>query len=359
MKIALITDTHCGAGNDNQSLNTFFIKFYEEVFFPYLEKHNIKNVIHLGDTFDRRKYINFKTLNSWHSKVFSKLNSMCDRVDILIGNHDTYYKNTNSINSVSELLQIYENFNSYENASEVMFGNLKLLYLPWMCEDNKEHSLNLINSTDAKICLGHLELIGFEMYAGQINVDKGLRKEMFDKFYMTMSGHFHTKSNIGEMHYLGAPYPMMWGDYGSQKGFHVLDTETMELTFIPNPIKIFKKIYYDDTDQTHESLIENSDNSDISGMFIKLIVNKKTNPYLFDKFLEKLYEHNPCDITVIESFLESDEMESAEIDQAKDTLSILKECVDLLEIDNKDSVNELMRDLYLEALNTNEHNQGD
>ena len=358
MKIALITDTHCGSGNDNTALNEFFLKFYEDIFFPYLEKHNIKNVIHLGDVFDRRKYINFKTLNSWQTRVFKRLNDTCDRVDILIGNHDTYYKNTNSINSVNELLRVYENIHSYENASEVNFGDLKLLYLPWICEENKNHSLDLLNKSNAKICLGHLELIGFEMYAGHINVDKGFKKELFDKFYMTMSGHFHQKSSMGSIHYLGAPYAMMWGDYGSPKGFHILDTETMELTFIENPIKMFNKIYYDDTGKSYEDLMS-QDYSFISCMFIKLIVNKKTNPYLFDKFLENLQTHNLSDISVIESFLDTDNIDNHEIDEAKDTLTILKDCVELLDIEDKDSVNNLLRELYLEAINTNEYVQGD
>ena len=357
MKIAIITDTHTGAGNDNQALNEFFLRFYEEIFFPYIKQNNIKTVVHLGDTFDRRKYINFNTLHSWQKRVFEPLNKLCDRVDVLIGNHDTYFKNTNSVNSVDELLKIYDKFNIYSEPTEVQLGNIKTLYVPWICDDNSQRTIEMINNTSSKVCMGHLELIGFEMYAGHVNVDKGLRSDMFDKFYMTLSGHFHQKSSIGNIHYLGAPYAMMWGDYGSIKGFHVLDTETLELTFIENTIKIFKKIYYNDTDQSLEGLLS-QDHSSITGMFIKVIVQKKNNPYWLDQFVESLQKYNPTDLSVIESSIEGGEIDSVDIDQAKDTLSILKECVDALEVPNhKNALNDLLRELYIEALNNNDHIQ--
>lgn len=358
MKVAIITDTHSGAGNDSQAMNDYFLKFYEEVFFPYLREHNIKNVIHLGDTFDRRKYINFNTLYSWQQRVFAPLNAMCDRVDILVGNHDTYYKNTNKINSVEELLKIYDKFNFYPGPAEVSIGGTNVLYLPWICEDNHEESIRMIEESSSKVCMGHLELIGFEMYAGHLNVDKGLRGELFDKFYMTLSGHFHQKSSRGGVHYLGAPYPMMWGDWGSAKGFHVFDTETLELQFVENPIQIFHKIYYNDSTESYDSLM-GRDFTQLNGMLVKVIVQKKNNPYWFDQFLENIQKNNPHDVSVVEASFEELTGDDETFDETKDTLTILKECVESLEIGtHKNLLNDLLRDLYIEALNSNEQVQG-
>ena len=58
MKIALITDTHFGARNDSLLFLDFFRKFYENIFFPTLKERGIKEIIHLGDVVDRRKFIN-------------------------------------------------------------------------------------------------------------------------------------------------------------------------------------------------------------------------------------------------------------------------------------------------------------
>ena len=45
MKVILITDQHIGARNDNLSFVKYFKKFYDEVFFPYIDKHDIKTII--------------------------------------------------------------------------------------------------------------------------------------------------------------------------------------------------------------------------------------------------------------------------------------------------------------------------
>ncbi len=61
MKIALLNDTHFGARNDSSAFLDYFMRFYNEIFFPYLKENNITTLIHLGDVVDRRKFINFKT----------------------------------------------------------------------------------------------------------------------------------------------------------------------------------------------------------------------------------------------------------------------------------------------------------
>ena len=52
MKTAILTDTHFGARNDSIVFSNYFTKFYETIFFPYLEEHNIKNLKHIKDEYD-------------------------------------------------------------------------------------------------------------------------------------------------------------------------------------------------------------------------------------------------------------------------------------------------------------------
>ena len=76
MKIALITDQHFGARNDSTIFLDFYQKFYEETFFPRIKKENVSAVLILGDTFDRRKYLNFYTLKRAKEMFFDPLENM-------------------------------------------------------------------------------------------------------------------------------------------------------------------------------------------------------------------------------------------------------------------------------------------
>ena len=104
MKIALITDTHWGVRNDNIAFMDNSKKFLDEVFFPYLDANNIRTVVHLGDLVDRRKYINMQTATRLRIDFLDKLANRGLDVHMIAGNHDTYFKNTNTVNALRELV---------------------------------------------------------------------------------------------------------------------------------------------------------------------------------------------------------------------------------------------------------------
>ena len=63
MKIALITDQHLDGRKGSLPFWNYFQKFYDDVFFPTLEKEGVKVIIDLGDTFDNRKSMDYNTFN--------------------------------------------------------------------------------------------------------------------------------------------------------------------------------------------------------------------------------------------------------------------------------------------------------
>jgi hypothetical protein len=244
MRIALLNDTHFGCRNDSPAFIKYQNDFYTKVFFPYLVENNITTLIHLGDVVDRRKFINHNTAHNFKNIFWNKLDELNIDTHILIGNHDTYYKNTNEINALQNL-SLNKNCKLYTRAEEVTFDGLDIVFLPWICDDNYEDTLHTIDHSTSSIAMGHLEIKGFEMHKGHIN-EQGLDKSLFKRYEKVLSGHFHKKSDDGHIYYLGSQYEITWSDYNCQKGFHIFDTQTRELETVNNPFKIHKKFIYND-----------------------------------------------------------------------------------------------------------------
>ena len=302
MKIALLNDTHFGCRNDSPAFIKYQNRFYDELFFPYLIENKIDTLIHLGDVVDRRKFINFNTAHNFQQKFWKRLWDLKIDTHIILGNHDTYYKNTNKVNSIQQLCTSFDGINEpwiYEGPKEIELGGCRMLFLPWICDDNYEDSIHAIDHSTADICFGHLEIKGFEMHKGHMNMH-GLDKEQFKRFEKVMSGHFHKKSDDGHIFYLGTPYQIYWNDDKCPKGFHIFDTETRELERIINPHTIFKKVYYDDSNGQDYNF---NQIKDLKDKYVKLIVVNKKDLYMFDKFVDKvLTESKAHDVKIIEDF---------------------------------------------------------
>jgi hypothetical protein len=350
MKIALINDTHWGARNDSPAFIDYFNKFYEEVFFPYLQENNIKTLIHLGDVVDRRKFINHNTAHNFKLKFWDKTEELNLDTHVLLGNHDTYYKNTNEVNALQNL-NIPKNTKVYTKSETVTFDGLDILFLPWICDDIMEETLLSIDSSAAQIVMGHLEIKGFEMHKGHIN-EQGLDKSLFKRFEKVISGHFHKRSDDGHVYYLGSPYEITWSDYNCPKGFHIFDTETRELTRVPNPITVHKKLIYNDKQEDYTK----KDLTQFENTFVKLFISNKTDTDMFDKLVDKFHnETNVYELNIIED-LTSDLTSTVKediLDQGEDTLTFLGNYIDQIDTTlDKTKLKKFAKELYVEASET-------
>ena len=348
MKIALITDTHFGARNDSIPFNDYFYKFYDNVFFPEIDKRGINTIIHLGDTMDRRKFVSYKIANDFRTRFIQPIVDRNIDTHIMIGNHDTFYKNTNTINSVAELIgNRHDNIKFYEENCTVNFGNTPIFFCPWINSENYGSTLKGIQQTDAEVCMGHLEINGFEMHKGHFS-ENGHAKEIFKKFDTVFSGHFHKKSDDGKIYYLGAPYQITWSDDNCPKGFHIFDTVDKTLERIVNPFTIFEKIYYDDTNTDYSKV----DVSQYKDKFIKLVVVNKKDLYQFDRFTDRLLQEQTHEVKIVEDFsdLDAENVSDDIAENTQDTTTLLEKYIDELDVDlDKKRLKNTMKALYLEA----------
>jgi len=347
LKVAIITDQHFGARNDSIAFLDFFQKFYDNTFFPTLDASGIDTVLILGDTFDRRKYVNFYALDRAKKMFFDKLEERGITVYMLAGNHDTYFKNTNEVNSPNLLLAEYPNIEVIDNPKTINVNGFEVCMLPWICPENYTQSIDEIKNTTSTLCMGHLEIAGFAMYRG-MESHEGFSAETFNKFDMVFSGHYHHRSNDGNIYYLGNPYELTWQDYNDPRGFHLFDFTTRQLNFVENPYRMFERIEY--SDRENEPI--NLDELDLKEKFVKLIVLEKTDFYKFDKFIQKLYNKGCHEIKIVEDFSEFEAGEINEEINLEDTVSVLSNYIESIETDvDKEKIKSYMRGLYTEAIN--------
>tara|TARA_Y100000593_G_scaffold60044_1_gene111305 strand:- start:2213 stop:3181 length:969 start_codon:yes stop_codon:yes gene_type:complete len=320
------------------------MKFFDDVFFPYLIENDIHTVIHAGDLMDRRKFVNFSILNQVRNKFIKRLKEENIDFHCILGNHDVYYRNTNEVNSVRELFG--NDIKLYEKPEIVNFDGLDIALLPWVNKENHENSVSFIQTAAAPMLIGHLELDGYEVMRG-VGFQGGMNSELFDRFEKVLSGHFHCRQEKENVYYLGTQYQITFADLAETKGFHILDTETRELEFIENPYKMFHTLRYNDEDGP----IEERKYPELKGSYIKLFVETKKHPYSFDRFMDKLYESGVAKITIVEEIVDSEWTKEEIVDLAQDTVTLINNEIDSIdEVQDKPRMKKLIKDLYMESL---------
>ena len=346
MKIGIITDQHFGARKGSTHFHEYFQKFYDDTFFPAIDREGITTLIDMGDTFDNRRSIDLWSLKWAKENYFDKLRDRGIAVYTIVGNHTAYYKNNNTINTVDLLLREYNNIIPIRDIAEYTIGGTKFIFLAWINKENEKMMLKKIKSSKAKVACGHLELNGFSPYKG-FQQTRGYDIEYLQKFDRVFSGHYHTRSNDGKVFYLGNPYEIYWNDVEDDRGFHFFDTETYELESINNPHRMYYNVYYEDT--PHQTF----NATELKGKIVKVIVKKKSNAKSFEKFIDKIHSSNVEELKIVENFdynngwLHGDD----DIDVSEEnTLSILNTYIDESEDTlDKSRAKDMFKILYAKA----------
>ena len=345
MNSAIITDQHLDGRKGSQAFWDFFLKFYNDVFFPTLEKNNIKILFDLGDTFDNRKQIDFLAWDRIKKNYYDRLHEMGIQVHMIVGNHTAYYKNTNRVNTPTLLLDCYDNITIYDEICDIdVLGNT-ITMVPWINSENQFKVMNHLENTKSEVLMGHLEINGFEAHPGHM-FEGGLDRDIFSKFTRVYSGHFHHKSRSDNIYYLGNPYEMTWSDYNEERGFHLYNLDSRKLEFIRNPYRMFKKFYYDDVKHDYTKM----DLSEYADSYVKVIGDNKNDLYTFDKVIEKLYTIGVHDLKIIEDTQVFSDRDDQEVSEHEDTLTTLQRYIeDMKNNYDKSQLKSIIKSIYLEA----------
>ena len=347
MKIAILNDTHSGIRNSSEIFLNNAEDFYNNIFFPECEKQGIKQILHLGDYYDHRKFVNFKALNHNRRVFLDQLRKRGMTMDIIPGNHDTYFKNTNELNSLKECLGHYMNEVNIIMEPKVMsYGSLKIGLVPWICQDNYDVCINFIKECKADWIGAHLELSGFELMRG-VKSTHGMSADLFKRFEMVLTGHYHCSSRQDNIWYLGSQLEFFWSDAHDPKYFHIIDTETRQIEKIRNNYTIFEKVLYNDDEMDYN----NYNYKKLSKKFVKVVVVNKTDPFTFDRFIDNIQNQDIYELKIAENF---NEFIGANVDDEdmnfEDTAEIVDTYIEAVDTDlDKDKLKVQMRELMTEA----------
>ena len=140
------------------------------------------------------------------------------------GNHDCINYQTNIFpNWVSNLWSDrFENLIVVERPSLFRIGGLKWKIFPWM-PDMEEFRRELVD-TDAEVIVGHMDAQGFKYGQSSPTCLTGLGSLETKRFKRVFLGHFHLQQTIGNISYVGSPYPLNASDIDSKRGYMVYDT---------------------------------------------------------------------------------------------------------------------------------------
>lgn len=270
----IIADTHWGVRGDNDVFVDQSVRFHREVLFPYMDQHNINHIIHAGDLMDRRKNVNFKTLQACRESFIAPIVERGISLDIIPGNHDAYYRNTNSVNAIHELLSGYVGSGLIRVGDKPFvtdrIRSRKVGVVPWITADNADDCSSFIRDSGCEFLVGHFELNGFRM-SGNAVCDHGMDPSVLSRIECVFSGHFHEPQSSGNVWYVGAPYQMDFGDASHPRGFLDVrwDMGRDGVTFVENPFRMFASFRIPKEDPL---------DSDLRGRFVKLRVGPGMDP---------------------------------------------------------------------------------
>lgn len=337
-KFAVISDLHVGVHQASEKWLQEVVKFAYWLRDQLLDK-NIKDIVIPGDFFHDRTDINLLALQ-YTAQILDIWKDF--HIWMIPGNHDCFYKDTAQVSSVS-ILKGYSNVTIFSNTTVVDYNNKKIMFVPWGC--------SIPESMKVDIIVGHFELTGFKMNSFRVCETGDDSEKLTNTGNLIITGHFHLRqervNKTGTILYVGTPYEMDYNDMDTDKGYHIIDTNTNNTEFVVYPLTTkHKKLSVTD-------LINNKDhmdsylNDNVKGNVVTLVVDKEMDYDKISMLVQKIQTYQPFVFkgTDIQNTKSSD---TVIIDQQVNiqTEQLLTEFVNNMGIDNSNDVLAFVLELY-------------
>jgi DNA repair exonuclease SbcCD nuclease subunit len=338
-KVCCLSDVHIGVHQNNVfwfNVAQNFVSWLQKE----LKEQEIEDIIICGDLFHYRDEISVNTIHL----AANLLHELKDfNIIMLVGNHDSYYKDRADVNSLTPFkgwsnIKVISQVESSENFNQT------LTFVPW--------GTDLKHIPKSDIVFGHFEIESFRMNSHKV-CDHGTKaSDLLEKGNLIISGHFHIsderKYSDGTILYLGSPYQMDFGDVDSSKGVYILDIVSKEYKFIENKqYPKHKKILL--SDLIKEKGLNENVKKQFANNIVKFIIDKNITSDEIDFLQKKLATLKPVSINVdyAANFNKFNIQNEANVDlSGVDIPKAIEEFVNMLDINNKKEIIEYTTNLY-------------
>ena len=213
-KAACFTDIHFGLKGNSRIHNDDCEEFVKW-FIKTAKAEGCETCIFLGDWHHHRSSTNVSTMNYTVSNM-ERLGAAFEKVYVIMGNHDLFYREKREINS----MEFARNIPNIHLVNEWLVED-DVAIIPWL--EPEEHLK--IPEIKQKYIFGHFEIPYFKMNAMVDMPDVGgIKAEHFVNQQYVFSGHFHKRQVRNNIHYIGNAFPHNYADAGDDdRGMMILE----------------------------------------------------------------------------------------------------------------------------------------
>lgn len=198
-----------------------FLSYIEQ----YAIKHKINHIYFLGDMFqiktkvDSMDFIFIRNIiRSWKNKF---------KLYFLIGNHDMPLPDSTDgsiMHAFDEYGRVVKDYEYFD-----LSDDLRLHFMSYIKNDNGKLP-NFKIGNGKNVLFMHQDVTGFRMNNFHVS-GLGLDITKFKQMDKVFSGHYHLHQQKLNVVFIGAPFQTNFGERDTNKGFIVLDTNTLNWTF--------------------------------------------------------------------------------------------------------------------------------
>ena len=247
-KIAIVGDIHMDVISTKAPITTAVTKgqrAFLSGMVADLKQRGIDKIVFLGDIFEKHNKVSVEALD--YTLKFFRDELKDFTVYVIAGNHDLLYDNSGDVIS-TEFLSLLPNVKYFGHSvgMETILGKT-WYFVPWvlpMGYDKVNNWLGKLSNNskqkhDNTVIVGHFDMIGALMEAGNIS-QAGFEPKRFQAAAKwVFSGHYHCRSQIvseeSTITYTGSPYHLSFAHVDTDCGYYIM-SEDGQIEFVENTV---------------------------------------------------------------------------------------------------------------------------